>query len=250
MPPRYGKLVVSDWAKSAPIINGYRTEPWKLNGARVLEFRYEIDDSPADALLPPALHPAMPAYAAFSVIDFPDSAVGRFNLGEVRIVGRAGGRPAAFVAGSFCDSEAARQELSSRWGYPVAAADIMLMPRHYDIVARVSINGRSLLELELRNRRPLPSLHLQPLPSMNLARNREDNNLVLVQVDIEAAFVQSDGGTERLIRLDPNAFRDAENLRLMSPMSAVFATADLTFARIQLICDPERPAESSTTYLD
>jgi hypothetical protein len=36
----------------------------------------------------------------------------------------------------------------------------------------------------------------------------------------------------------------------MSPMSAVCATADLTLTRIQLICDPERPAESATTYLD
>ncbi len=108
MPPRYGKPAVCDWGESAPIIDGYRTESWTLNGARVMEFRYEIDDDPADALLPPALHPAMPAYATFAVMDFPDSPVGRFSLDEVRIVGRAGGRLAAFVVGSFCDSEPAR----------------------------------------------------------------------------------------------------------------------------------------------
>jgi len=73
---------------------------------------------------------------------------------------------------------------------------------------------------------------------------------VLVQVDIEAVFAQSDGGSERAIRLDPNAFRGSENIQLMSPMSSAFAIADLTLARIQVICDPERPAESGTTYLD
>jgi hypothetical protein len=249
MPPRYGKLAVSEWARSAPVINGYGTEPWKLNRVRLLEFRYEIDDGPADVLLPPALHPAMPAYATFAVMDFPESPVGPFSLGEVRIVGRAGGRPAAFVAGSFCDNEAVRRELSARWGYPVVAAEVRLAARHFDIIGRVDTNGHSLLELELRNRRSLPSLHLQPLPSMNLVRNRDDDSLVLVQVDIEAVFSQSDGGSERMLRLDRNAFRGAENLRLINPMSATFATADLTLARIQLICDPERPAESSTTYL-
>jgi hypothetical protein len=61
-----------------------------MKGARILEFRYEIDDDPADVLLPPALHPAMPAYATFTVIEFPESPVGHFRVGEVRIVGRAG----------------------------------------------------------------------------------------------------------------------------------------------------------------
>jgi hypothetical protein len=250
MPPRYGKLAVSEWGKWAPTINGYHTEPWKLNGARVFEFRYEIDDEPADTLLPPALHPAMPAYASFAVMDFPDSPVGGFRIGEVRVVGRAGGRPVGFVVGSFCNSPAACRELSARWGYPVALAEVELVSRHYDVVAQVNANGSSLLELELRNRRPLPSLHLQPLPSMNLARNREDDKLILVQVDIEAVFVQSDGGSERLVRLDAGAFRGAENLRLINPMGATFGSADLTLARIQLICDPEQPAESGTTYLD
>ena len=250
MPPRYGKLDVSDWGKSAPTINGYRTEPWKLNGARLLEFRYEVDDGPADALLPPALHPAMPAYATFTVMDSPDSPIGRFMLGEVRIVGRAGGRPAAFVAASFCDSEVASRELSARLGYPVKPADVKLTAQHFVIAARVSTNGHPMLELELRNRRPLPAVHLQPLPSMNLARNSENGNLVLVQVDIDAVFAQSDGGSERVIKLDRDAFRGAENLRLMSPMSATFAVAELTLARIQLICDPESPAESGTIYLD
>jgi hypothetical protein len=85
---------------------------------------------------------------------------------------------------------------------------------------------------------------------MNLARNREDGKLALVQVDVEASFAQSDGGTERMVRISPEAFRGAQNLRPISPMGAAFAIADLTLGRIQIICDPEQPAESGTTYLD
>jgi hypothetical protein len=250
MPPRYGKLAVSDWGKAAPLIGGYRTEPWELKGGRLLELRYEIDDAPADILLPPALHPAMPAYASFAVMNFTESPVGGFSVGEIRIVGRAGGRPAAFVAASFCDNEIASRELSARWGYPVKPAEVRLLALHHDILGRVTANGRLLLELELRNRRSLPSLHLQPLPCMNLARNREDGKLMLVQVDIDASFAQSDGGSERAVRMAPDAFRGSDNVRLISPMGAAFAIADLTFGRIQVICDPEQPAESGTTYLD
>ena len=71
MPPRYGKLDVGTWLKSASTIDGYRTEPWMLKGAQMLEFRQEIDDAPGDALLPPALHPAMPAYATFTIMRVP-----------------------------------------------------------------------------------------------------------------------------------------------------------------------------------
>jgi hypothetical protein len=114
----------------------------------------------------------------------------------------------------------------------------------------VSVDGVSLLELELRNRKPLPSVHLQPLPSMHLARNRQKPGLVLVEVDVEAVFAQSDGAAETIARIDPRAFAKSEQLRLMSPMSSVFAVAELTLARIQIMCDPEQPAETHTTYLD
>lgn len=48
MPPRYGKLDLAAWSKSAPAINGYKTEPWILKGARIVTLNMEIDDDPAD----------------------------------------------------------------------------------------------------------------------------------------------------------------------------------------------------------
>jgi Acetoacetate decarboxylase (ADC) len=250
MPPRYGKLDVAAWSGTAPFINGYKTEPWTLKGAQILECRHEIDDEPADALLPPALHPAMPAYATFAVMRFAESPVGPFSLGEVRVVGRAGGRPVAFVLCSFCDSEAARRELAARWGFPVSAGEISLRARHYEVSAEVRANGKPVLELGFRNRRPLPATHIQPLPGMNLARNREDQRLALVQVDFEAVFAQSDSGSELIIKLDPEAIPAGQNLKLINPMSVALATADLTVGRIELLCDPEHPAETSTSFVD
>ena len=97
MPPRFGTLDVNEYAKAASTINGYKTEEWKLKGAEILELHIEIDDDPADALIPRTMHPAIPAYAIINVTHVTESPVGAFTMGEVRIAGRTGVRPRGFV---------------------------------------------------------------------------------------------------------------------------------------------------------
>ena len=77
MPPRFGKLDLATWAKSAPTINGYKTEPWILKGAKILTINMEIDDDPADNLIPATMHPSIPEYAIFCVTTYPEISGGR-----------------------------------------------------------------------------------------------------------------------------------------------------------------------------
>ncbi len=97
MPPRFGKLDLAAWAKSVPTINGYKTEPWILKGAKILTLNMEIDDDPADNLIPATMHPSIPEYAIFCVTTYPDTPVGAFSIAEVRVSGRTGVRPRGFV---------------------------------------------------------------------------------------------------------------------------------------------------------
>ena len=98
MAPRLGKLDAKAFAeKGAREILGYKTEPWTLKQAQILNFNHEIDDDLGDYLLPRTMHPAIPAYATFTVIVCPESPVGAFSLGEVKITARAGVRPRDFV---------------------------------------------------------------------------------------------------------------------------------------------------------
>ena len=90
MPPRFGKLDLAAWAKSVPTINGYKTEPWILKGAKILTINMEIDDDPADNLIPATMHPSIPEYAIFCVTNYPESPVGAFTIAEVRVSGRTG----------------------------------------------------------------------------------------------------------------------------------------------------------------
>ncbi len=245
--PRFGSLDLKAWSATAPVIDGYKTEPWELKNVQTVEVRHEIGDVEAVALLPPALHPSIPAYATFRISRIAESPVGAFGWCEVRVVGRAVGIPVGFVLRCFCDNAAAAREMGARWGYPVTHGESTIATLHYHVSAAVTSRGRAILEVEMRNREQ--SLSLLPLSAVNLARNNTDDSLVLVQVDNEAEVSRSERGNYRIATLDRDAIGAAGAMRLANPMSATLSTANLTLPRIQYIYDPARPAEEGRTVL-
>src|SRR5580700_4757842 len=247
MPPRFGKLYLAAWAKSVPTINGYKTEPWILKGAKILTINMEIDDDPADNLIPATMHPSIPEYAIFCVTNYPESPVGAFTIAEVRVSGRTGVRPRGFVLRSYCDNEDARREMASRWGYPTVAGDVKLDIRHDRVVARVGAGGKPVLECELLDRDMISGGDIQYIASMHLARNKDDGKLVLVQVDPEFTFAKAERGKPRIVLMNNDAFGAGASLRLDNPISATFTTADVTLPKIRYICDPAVPAMQGTT---
>jgi Acetoacetate decarboxylase (ADC) len=247
MPPRYGKLNLAEWAKSVPTINGFKTEPWLLKGAQILSINMEVDDDPADNLLPATMHPSIPEYAIFNVTSYPDTPVGAFSIAEVRLSGRTGVRPRGFVLRSYCNNEDARRELAARWGYPTVVGDVKIDIRHDRVVARVSADDKPVLQCELIDRDTISGGDIQYIASMHLARNKEDGKLVLVQVDPEFVFSKAERGKPRINLIDNDAFGANNYLRLDNPISATFTTADVTVPKIRYICNPELPAMQGTT---
>jgi hypothetical protein len=249
MPPRLGKLDATAFAaKYAREIHGYKTEPLTLEKAQILNFNHEIDDDLGDDLLPRTMHPSIPAYATFTIVVCPGSPIGPFSFGEVKIAGRAGVRPRDFVLRSFCDSESARRELAQRWGYPSALGEVKLSIRHDRVIGRVAAGGRAILEMELLDRDLISGNDVQYIASMHLACNKQDGELVLVQVDPEFTFSRAERGRPILRTLDSAAWGDDRGrLKLRNPISISYAVADITLPRIRYICDPERPAFQGTT---
>ncbi len=247
MPPRFGTLDLAKFAKSASTINGYKTEALTLKGAQVLELHMEIDDDPADALLPRTMHPAIPAYAIFNVTHYPESPWGDFTIAEVRIAGRTGVRPRGFVLRSYVNNKEAARELAARWGFPVAAGDVSLRVSHDHVIGRVKLEGKTVLELEESDRDSISGGDIQFIASMHLARNQEDDKLVVVQVDPEFVFSKAERGKPRVLALDNDAFGAGNALRVMNPISACLATVEVTLPKIRYICNPELPALQGTT---
>jgi hypothetical protein len=248
MPPRFGTLDLAKFSKQAGTITGYKTEPLTLKGVQILELHMEIDDDPADALLPKTMHPAIPEYAIFNVVHAPNSEWGPFTIAEVRVAGRTGVRPRGFVLRSYIDNDEAAKALSSRWGFPVAKGEVSLRVLHDRVVGRVKLGGKTVYEIEEQDRDSIGGGDIQYIASMHLARNKAEDKLVLVQVDPEYVFSKAERGKPRVVALDPEAFgATATTLRVMNPISAYFTTADMTLPKVRYICNPELPALQGTT---
>ena len=248
MPPRFGTLDLAKFAQSVSAIDGYKTEPLTIKGAQILELHMEIDDDPAIALLPATMHPSIPQYAIFNVLHAPHSEWGPFTMAEVRVAGRTGVRPRGFVLRSYIDNDDAAKALSSRWGFPVAKGDVSLRVSHDRIVGRVKLGGKTVYEIEEQDRDAIGAGDIQYIASMHLARNKQDDKLVLVQVDPEYVFSKAERGKPRVVTLDHEAFgATASTLNVMNPIMACFTTADVTLPKIRYICNPELPAMQGTT---
>ncbi|MGH7813842.1 MAG: acetoacetate decarboxylase family protein [Candidatus Binataceae bacterium] len=245
--PRFGKLDLPAWTKHAPAIHGYGTEPWTLKDARILNLYIEIGEEAADALLPAAMHPPIPAYAIFNVTHYPDSPVGAFSIAELRVAGRTAIRPRAFVLRGYCDNQDACRELTARWGYPVAHGGVKLEIRHDRVIGRVSAGGRNILDCEMLDRDVISGADITYIASMHLARNEQDGTVTLVQVDPEYTFAKAERGRPNIVSFDPQAWGVGADFRLANPISASFATAGVTIPKIRYLCNPEVPALGGTT---
>jgi hypothetical protein len=243
---RYGTGDIASWIASAPAIATLKPDAWTLKGVRTLEARSEIDDMPADMLVPPSLRPCMPAYCSIVVSHVPDSPVGPFGLAEIRIAARVGPRPTLFLIKSFCDNEAARAALASRWGYRVAAGEVALKELHYKATGTVTIGGKTLLEVVLSHREPLPGTRFNQLPTVNLATL--DGKPILAGLAIESNFSTNDKGKQQ-ITLDGDAVGTGRALRLTNPMAATVGVTDWTLGAFEFTVDPTQPAERTMAFV-
>jgi hypothetical protein len=244
---RFGTLDVNEIADSAPVIDGYGTEPLSLKNAQVLNVTSEVSASGSDALLFPAMNPSIPPYVECTVMVCPESPWGPFTTGELRLVGRAGYRPRARTFKTYIDNPQAGAELARRWGYPTAPGKTRLHLRHERIVVEIEDErGKRVLDAEMMDREGISGSDIQYIASMHLARNRADGKLVLVQVDPDYVFTKAERGFSHFINIDQDAWGTKGLIQLTNPIISTFAQCEVILPRIRFICDPLRNALEST----
>jgi hypothetical protein len=244
---RFGTLDINEVADSAPVIDGYGTEPLSLKNAQVLNVTSEVSASGSDALLFPAMNPSIPPYVECTVMVCPESPWGPFTTGELRLVGRAGYRPRARTFKTYIDNPQAGAELARRWGFPTVPGKARLHPRHERIVVEIEDDrGRRVLDAEMMDREGISGSDIQYIASMHLARNRADGKLALVQVDPDYVFIKAERGFSHFINIDQDAWGSKGLIKLTNPIISTFAQCEVTLPKIRFICDPIRNALEST----
>ena len=93
--PLFGALELERAAPRLPALRDLDTEAWTLPQAEILQLAFEVPRA-THALIPRAMHPAIPPYVTLHVTRYPESPVGPFALATLRLMARAGAHPRGF----------------------------------------------------------------------------------------------------------------------------------------------------------
>jgi acetoacetate decarboxylase len=244
--PTFGLLDTASAVARTPHVQSFDTEAWTLPGAEILQLAWEVPPA-SDALLPKAMHPAIPRYVTFLVARYPESPVGPFLLAQLRLMGRAGAHPRGFVLGAVASTPAAAAALRDRWAFPAKAGAVALRRYHDRIDATVNAGGAPILEAGLINPEVISGGDVQFIHSITFGQAMEDGRPVpyLVQVDPHYTFHRAERGRPQLSRFDAEAW-NAGSLRLTSPIAASLSAVDTDLPQIRFVMHPETPVVRGT----
>ena len=244
--PLFGTLDIAPVAARLPRVKNLDTEAWSLPKAETLQLAFEV---PADtqALLPRAVHPAVPAYATIGVTRYSESPVGPFVLATLRLGARAAAHPRGFVLGAVASTPEAASALRERWGMPAVTGAVALRRRHDRIMATVLRDGQPVLDAALVNPEPISSGDVQFIHSVTLARVVEDGRAVpyLVQVDSHYTMHKAERGRPEVSRFEPPGW-NAGSLKLDFPIAASLTQCDTDLPQIRFVMHPETPVVQGT----
>jgi hypothetical protein len=242
-----GRAKLEALAENVATLSEFATEAVRFEGVETLQLFCEIASRGIEALLPPALHPTIPAAVTWLVQRFPASPWGPFALAQCRIECRSGLRPRGFLRAAVVDQERAAAELTARWGYTTLRGEVDLR-RSYDLVgARVRSEGREILDIGLRSPEPLRGQDVYYVANMNLAHT--PRGLRLVQVDPDFEIERAERGKPLVRSFDAAAWK-SEGVRPSHPVSASFTVATMTLQPLRFLCRPQVLAFEGTERVD
>lgn len=244
--PLFGQLDAQPIASRLAQLQDLDTPAWPLPGAEVLQLAWEVRDETL-ALLPRAMHPAVPPYATLVVSVYPESPVGPFNLALLRLMGRAAAHPRGYVMAAVASTPDAVQALRKQWGFPAELGGISLRRYHDQVEAVLTRNGEPVLEAALINPEPISGGDVQYIHSVTLARLPEGDRPTphLVQVDPHYTFHKAERGRPRVRRFDAAGWH-ADALQPLHPIAASITTCDTDLPQIRFVMDAEVPVTQGT----
>jgi hypothetical protein len=236
--PQYGTLDPAAQA-DLPVVGRLAADAWTTQGCEVLNLAYELDDTHDLALIPPALHPAIPLYGTLMLRTHPESPVGSFALAELRVMTRAGIHYGGFTVGVIASTRDAVDFLRDGYGYPATLGEVQIDRRHYATLGRVRCDGGLALEAALEHAEPIAPSDVLYTNSFNLAL--VGGEPTIVQAEPAYTPERAERGSPRVEFFDAAAFGDAR-IKLTTPLPATYASGSLEMRPVRWLMDPKVPA--------
>jgi len=238
-----GRADAQAHADGAPELAGLNVEAAQLTGVEWLQVLAEIKADSTLEMLPPALHPTVPAVVNWLVYRCADSPWGGFSLAQTRIECRSGTRPRVLLVGGVIDNATAGEALASGWGYRVCAGEIDFRRGYDGSDVRVRQDGNEILSIGLRRPVMLPPEVVQLVSSLHPAITPRGYRLV--QVDPDYRLERAERGEPYLDEFDARAWGD-ERIEPHYLISAAVGVAEVTLPKLRYLCRPDELAFSGT----
>lgn len=232
----FGTADVDALAASAPHMDTLDAGTLVLRGVWVLQATFEMPGAARDVLLPPALHPTDPPLASWLVLQCPESPWGRFAVAQLRVSCRSGLRPRGFLVNSVVDSAEAGSALAAGWGWRHRIGQVRVARGYEATAATVRVDGKTILDVALRDPDPLGPHDVQYTAGMHLAHT--PRGLRLVQVDPDFAVERAERCRPHLLAFDAAAWGDAR-IAPAHPVVGSIARADVTLPKLRYLCRPD-----------
>ncbi len=234
-----GSADIDTLASTAPQLAAFSNEDLDLGDVLCLQLTAEMRNSAREAVLPPSLHPTIPAALSLQALRVQTSPWGAFDLALCRVSCRSGVRARGFSTGGYVSSEAACAGLRERLGFPLTVGEVDF--RHgYD---GVSLKVDSAVHVEALDPEPMGLDAVQYTGTLNLAHT--PMGLRLLQVEMQTSASQVERLRPRILSFDGAAWGNA----LLAPSQVIAATVStmhLVLPVVRFVCKADELAFTGT----
>lgn len=221
----------------------FPTESVRLDNVVCFQMTAEMRNRAREAVLPPSLHPTIPAALSLQVWDVGSSEWGAFRLAFVRAACRSGVRARGFTLGAFASSAHACDALRTHFGFPARHADVVFRQGYDGVDVSVALDGKMILHVAALDPEPMDVHDVQYTGTLNLAQT--PNGIRLVQVEADHTATRVERLAARLLAFDAAAWGNP----LLDPyvvVSASLAAETIVFPPLRFVCKADELAFTGT----
>ncbi len=234
-----GTADVNVLARNVPQLAAFSAEDLDLGEVLCLQVTAEMRNNAREAVLPPSLHPTIPAALSLQALRVTNSPWGAFDLALCRVSCRSGVRARGFSTGGYVTSEAACAGLRERLGFPLTVGEVNF--RHsYD---GVSLNVGGAVHVEGIDPEPMGLDAVQYTGTLNLAHTPK--GLRMLQVEMQTSASQVERLRPRILTFDGAAWGNP----LLAPshvIAATVSTMHLVLPAVRFVCRADELAFTGT----
>ncbi len=238
-----GTADVQSLAQRAATIESFVDAPVRWGEVICFQVVLEMRNRAREAVLPPGLHPTVPAALSLQAWSVGQSEWGAFRMVVARVSCRSGVRARGFTTGVLASTASAAEGLRGTFGYPAKPASINFRHSYDGVDLAAVVDDKEVVAVKAIDPEPMAPSDVQYTGTMNLAHTPK--GLRLIQLEADHQLDRVERLQAALVSFDGAAFGN-ELLKPYQVVSASLASGSVTIAPIRFVCRPDELAFSGT----